>query len=438
MGNFWLVVAIMAVIAVAFVLWPVWRQSKKRQTESQAASEGRKGLVLDLFNEHLQALEVQLASGELEQAQFDQLKKELELSLLEDIAEVESTGQGTSRWGLYLTALVLPLAALGFYWQHGSIEDVQILDLREAYFQQQDAVTGQADLEALIARLESRLEQKPDNVGSRYLLARSYMQDNDYVKAVGAYMYIVQHNEAPPHILGELAQAVFLASGNKVTPEVEALAEQALAKNPDETTSLGLMGIASFETQKYSKAVEYWERAVQVMGSATPAARSLVAGIERARSLQAQSTGAQSAEVRPPLMAGQGQAVSGVEEDAESGAGGAQENSLTVKVSVANGVNASPGDTVFIYARAWQGAKMPLAIRRLTVSDLPVEITLDESMAMAPGMTIASVPKLEVVARISKSGAPVPQSGDWQASFGPVVLAELDGALSLLIDQQIP
>jgi cytochrome c-type biogenesis protein CcmH len=109
-----------------------------------------------------------------------------------------------------------------------------------------------------------------------------------------------------------------------------------------------------------------------------------------------------------------------------------------VKVSLAAGVQASPQDTVFVYARAWQGPKMPLAIHRLTVADLPAEVTLDQSMAMAPGMTINSFPELEVVARISKSGAPEAQSGDWQGSLGPVVLAELDGPLSLTVDERLP
>lgn len=428
MGNFWLVVAVMSALSVVFILWPLWRQSKSQQADSLTSTEDRKGVVLDLFNEHLQALESQLASGELDQSQFDQLKKELELSLLEDIAEAENQGQGTSRWGLYLAAALLPLAAAGFYWQHGSIEDVKILDLREAYFQQTDAASGQQDLDELIASLESRLEKKPDNVGNRYLLARSYMQKNDYVKAVGAYMYIAQHNEeVPPNILGELAQAVFLASGNRVTPEVQSLAEKALAKNPDETTSLGLMGIAEFERQDYGQAIQYWERAVQALGVSTPAARSLLAGIERARALSVESGQA-------PLVLRQ----PGQSSPADSESSDSQSRSLTVKVSLSDKVASSPGDTVFIYARAWQGARVPLAIQRFTVANLPAEITLDESMAMAPNMTINSVPKLEVVARISKTGEPVPQSGDWQGSYGPVVLAELNGPLTLSVDQQVP
>lgn len=434
MVSFWLILAVMTVVAVMFVLWPIWRQTNAQSSGEQT---DRKELVLGLFNEHLQALETQLANGELEQAQFEQLKQELELSLLEDIGEAEYTGQGSSRWGVYATVIALPLAALGLYWQQGYLDDVNVINLREDYFQQDvstaaEQAEAERKLEALIAGLEKSLDKKPDNAGNRYLLARSYMQKNEFGKAVVAYTHIAQHQEAPPHILGELAQALFLASGNRITQEVELLTARALKKDPDETTSLGLAGIAAFEKGQYSEAIELWERAVGVMGGHSAAARSLLSGIERAKSLQAES---RPLVLRAPLAADVGGSHDSVAADS-----GEQSEvvSMVVKVSLAAGVQASPQDTVFVYARAWQGPKMPLAIHRLTVADLPAEVTLDQSMAMAPGMTINSFPELEVVARISKSGAPEAQSGDWQGSLGPVVLAELDGPLSLTVDERLP
>lgn len=428
MVSFWLVVAAMALIAVLFIVWPLWRRSRQVPAGSVVA---RKELVLTLFNEQLQALENQLAAGELEQPQFEQLKEELELSLLEDLSEADTSSRVGSRALLYLAAVVLPLAAAFLYWQQGFIDDVRILQLREAYFQQEVSNAEQereaeAKLDALIAGLEASLQKKSDNAGNRYLLARSYMQKGEFVKAVGAYTYIVQHHEAPPHILGELAQAVFLASGSRITQEVELLATKALEKDPDETTSLGLAGIAAFEKGQYAQAISYWEHAVELLGAHTPAARSLLAGIERARGLEAQRPGALL--LRTP--GNQSSAVAEAEAPVAAG--------LTVSVSLARGVQAEPQDTVFVYARAWQGPKMPLAIRRMTVAELPAEVVLDESMAMAPGMTIASFPQLEVVARVSKSGAPEAQSGDWQGSLGPIVLAELKGSLSLTVDQQLP
>lgn len=427
MVNVWLVLTAMALLAVVFLVWPLWRS---RQLPAEPV-ETRQELVLALFNEQLQALENQLAAGELEPGQFAQLKQELELSLLDDVSDSETTRRGSSRLLGWLAAALLPVAALVFYWHQGALLDVRIAQLRDDFFGQPVTTAAEqqqadAKLDALIAGLEAGLQVKPDSAGNRYLLARSYMQKGEFVKAVGAYTYIVQHHEAPPHILGELAQAVFLASGNRMTQEVELLATRALDKDPDETTSLGLAGIAAFEKGEYGRAIQLWEHAVELLGVHTPAAQSLRAGIERARSYQAQTPAAlvMRNSGAPTAEASRGQAPAAA--------------AITVNVRLAAAATADPQDTVFVYARAWQGPKMPLAIRRLRVADLPAEVVLDETMAMAPGMSINSFPQLEVVARISKSGTPEAQSGDWQGSLGPIVLTELNGPLSLTVDQQVP
>ncbi|MFT5082987.1 MAG: cytochrome c-type biogenesis protein CcmH, partial [Lentisphaeria bacterium] len=92
----------------------------------------------------------------------------------------------------------------------------------------------------------------------------------------------------------------------------------------------------------------------------------------------------------------------------------------------------------FIYARAWQGPKMPLAIRKIKVSELPVTVTLDKSMSMAQGMDLGSFPQVEVVARISSTGSAISKAGDWQASFGPVLVASHSKKIALSIAEQLP
>lgn len=111
---------------------------------------------------------------------------------------------------------------------------------------------------------------------------------------------------------------------------------------------------------------------------------------------------------------------------------------IELQVSLADSVQISGGETLFVYARAWQGPKMPLAIQKLSASQLPLAVTLDESMAMAPGMTIKSFPELELVARISKTGSPTAQTGDWQGSVGPVKLDALEGVQQIVISEQLP
>jgi len=431
MGLFWVFAVVMALLAVGFVVWPLWRGA-------QEAGVDRQELVLDLFNEHLIALERQLESEEIDQQQFEQLKTELEESLLEDAGQVErqvSASTSGYRW-LWLTGLLLPVTSILIYFERGSIDDVEIVESRMAYFHQ--ASMGEAGsestpvaLEQLVAQLEERLESKPDNAGNRYLLARSYMQMSLYIKAAASYMELIQLEEAkqqpgessrvPANIVGELAQAVFLAAGNSVTPEVQQLIDKALSIDPNETSSLGLAGIAAFEQERYGEAIEYWGRAVQLMGPASSASISLRSGMARAKELLAQQGGV-------PL-AGEAVKADGPE---------ASQSSVVVRVALSEGVAVAQGDTVFIYARAWQGPKVPLAIQRLSVAQLPIEVELNESMAMAPGMTLSSFPELELVARVSPDGNPMAQSGDWQGAVGPIRLAEVKGSVALVIADQLP
>ncbi len=439
MMVFGVLCALMVVLAAGFVFWSSFSHKRDQGVD-------REGLVLDLFNEHLEGLDQQKQLGEIDDAQYRQLVHELEQSLLEDIPHSTTAG-GTGGVGLLVVAgLLLPVLAAVFYWYQGAIEDVAIVEVRDTYFQQGALAAQSGDsstpvaLEALITSLESRLERRPDNTGNRYLLARSYMQQSQYMKAASQYIQLIQQEEAlseesgesrvPANIVGELAQAVFLAAGNQVTPEVQQLTEKALALDPNETTSLGLAGIGAFEQQNYVAAISYWGRAVQLLGPASNAAMSLRAGMARAQELMAKG-GQEAGNEQADDSSGVGVASGGAESKVASA-------KLEVRVAVAPTVTASSNDTVFVYARAWQGAKLPLAIARLKVSDLPASVTLDEGMAMAPGMSITSVAELEVVARISKSGDPVAKSGDWQAGEGPIVLIDQLEPVQLLVESQLP
>lgn len=429
---------LMVIFALAFVFWPSFKSS-------QDAGIDRQGLVLDLFNEHLAGLDQQKARGEIDEQQYQQLTRELEQSLLEDVPQGNvSTGKGGISI-LIAAGLALPVVALFFYWSYGAIDDVEIVEIRDLYFQQGAlaAQTGDSStpvaLQTLVESLEARLKHRPDNTGNRYLLARSYMQQSLYMKAAAQYIELIQLEEAlaaesgearvPANIIGELAQAVFLAAGNQVTPEVKQLTEKALALDPNETTSLGLAGIGAFEQADYPGALRYWGRAVQLLGPASNAAMSLRAGMSRAQQLMSEE-GVGKADLSVT------NANTGSEDDKAHSA--PQVTSLGVRVSLSSLVSAAPTDTVFVYARAWQGAKVPLAIARLKVSDLPTSVTLDESMAMAPGMTITSVSQLELVARISASGDPIAKSGDWQASAGPVALTEELEPVVLVVQSKLP
>jgi cytochrome c-type biogenesis protein CcmH len=93
---------------------------------------------------------------------------------------------------------------------------------------------------------------------------------------------------------------------------------------------------------------------------------------------------------------------------------------VTVSLSPAVAKKAAPTDVVFIFARAANGPRMPLAVVRKQVKDLPATVVLDDSTAMSPETKLSSVPEVIVVARVSKSGDAMPHAGDLEGASGPV------------------
>ncbi len=93
---------------------------------------------------------------------------------------------------------------------------------------------------------------------------------------------------------------------------------------------------------------------------------------------------------------------------------------VAVKLSPALAKQAAANDAVFIFARAAQGPRMPLAIVRKQVKDLPVTVTLDDTLAMTPEMKLSDFPEVVVGARISKSGDAIAQPGDLEGYGAPV------------------
>jgi cytochrome c-type biogenesis protein CcmH len=181
------------------------------------------------------------------------------------------------------------------------------------------------------------------------------------------------------------------------------LVDEALARNPNEGTSLGLLGIAAFEGRHWAAAISYWQRLQSGLAPTDPARAALQTGIDRAR-----------------------QALQGV------GSGQTAAGALQVRVGLAPALagKVSPDDSVFVFARARSGPSIPLAVKRLRVADLPAVITLSDADAMQPSLKLSSHEDIQVMARISRSGQPT--QGEWRGMAVPA--PGQPGGYTLIID----
>ena len=190
-----------------------------------------------------------------------------------------------------------------------------------------------------------------------------------------------------PEVLGQLAQAMYFTNNKQWSGQLQDLVDEALRQDPNEATSLGLVGIAAFESQRYQEAIDAWTRLASGLDQQDPSYAAIQTGIERARASLASTPQASDSAV-PSVDA------------ASSG-----EYQLVIDVALGDELSAQLAgtDTVFVFARAADGPPMPLAAKRLTVADLPARIVLTDADSLVPQLKLSSVAQLKLQASISNS-----------------------------------
>jgi cytochrome c-type biogenesis protein CcmH len=270
----------------------------------------------------------------------------------------------------------------------------------------------QAQIAAMVGTLEERLKAQPDDATGWSMLGRSYSVLGRYAESVEAFKRVIalQPNDAQAH--ADQADALAMASGRQLAGEPARLIARALELDPKNLKALALAGTIAFERADYATAVRHWEGAIAAAEPGSELARNLRGGVDEARSRGslAPAAGASAAAPAAAPIAGPASAV----------APGDARVSGSVTLAPALLANAVPGDTVFVFARAVDGRRAPLAILRKQVKDLPFDFTLDDSLAMSPAMRLSSAQQVVIGARISKSGNAVAQAGDLQGLSAPV------------------
>ncbi|SDS11923.1 cytochrome c-type biogenesis protein CcmH [Halopseudomonas sabulinigri] len=369
MIDFWLSAAVLLLLAVVVVVWPLWRRRAHERVD-------RTALNVALYEERVAELQAQQRAGDLTEPQAEAARQEASRLLLEDTANADAQRAPLTRkvaGVLIAAAVVLPAAVVGLYQLWGNPEGLAL------YREMQDTPQV-SSLEALIDRTERVVEVQPTNGEAWYMLGRAYMSAQRPADAVQAFGNSLNQIGEAPDVLAQLAQARYFANGNQLDPESVAALDKALELQPNNATALGLLGIAAFEAGDYSGAIGYWERLLQSTEPGSQGAQAIQGGIDRARERMA------AAGQTPP--------------EAQSGP------SISLRVSVAPELMAEldPASSVFVFAREPNGPPMPLIAKRLTLSQLPLDITLTQADAMLPGVTLSSEQSLQLVARVSPTG----------------------------------
>jgi cytochrome c-type biogenesis protein CcmH len=419
MTLFWILVAGMMLLAFAFVLPPLLKRGPRSSVE-------RNQLNIEVIRQQLGELDADLNNGKLDQSAYVAARKDLEKELLYDLSDSDKkTDQNLEkegRWVGVLLVVSIPVVALLVYQQIGASKLIPLLQA-EKNIQAPSANAGaspHASLPKLVAKLVAKLQADPDNPEGWFLLARSYMAMGSYAEAAKAYERLHKLAGDHPKILVSYADALAMVHNGQLAGKPVELIDKALAIEPNEPQGLWLAGMAAEQQGEYQTALNYWRRLEPMLkgdSKSQQEIRRLIAQAER-------QTGPLSGKTE--AVEKTTEAANRLVTPADKAKTPGMSKALRVNVSLDPGLStqASPDDTLFVFARALEGPPMPLAIVRKQVKDLPLVVTLDDSMAMSPGLKLSNFAQIRVSARISKSGNALPQSGDLYGEVAPVTLDE--------------
>ncbi len=417
-----MVFTVIAVLLTAFAL--LWILPPLLRRDAASTDVARSALNVGLLREQLAELEADLAGGTLSAEKYAQAKEEIERRVIEETAAADATvPQKTGgRWAAISLSVVLPVAAILLYFQLGNPE---ALVLGGSPSGREHQVTAQ-QLDALAAKLAARLEQRPDDAQGWALLARSYYQLQRMPEAIKAYEKAAALSTDDAALYADYADATAVAQGGVIEGKPLELVKRALAIDPTQWKALALAGTAAFNRKDYREAVRYWEQLQAALPPESDMAQSIATSIAEARNLG----GIKGA---PPEKIAQG-GPTGKPAPVSAANGASIEGTVTLSPAVAARTN--PSDRVFVFARAAQGPKMPLAILTTQVKDLPFKFKLDDTMAMQAGMGLSNFPEVVVGARVAKGGNATPQSGDIEGLSKPVKVGAT--GLAVVIDTVLP
>jgi cytochrome c-type biogenesis protein CcmH len=404
MTLFWIICAVLLFIAIPFIALPLWRGTVKSNTVARDAAN------LEILRDQINEMDVDLKNGLLSADLHEQGKSELQSRVLEEVgdtslAEVDTTRSPYKKLAIILSVL-LPLLAIGLYIQVGNLNA----------FSSRSAHGGMSDMgmpvgSSSISALEQKVGANPSDGESLLLLARAYMEAERFADSAKTYEHLTQYISDEAWVWADYADALAMAQGQSLRGKPTDLINKALSIDADSMKGLALAGSAGMERGDFAAAIKHWERLRSLLPADGEDAKMIDSGLVEARQMLSHIKGGKA-----PMALEQSSPTT----QTSSFVGGKER--ITGKVSLGDSLKGkySPDDTVFVLARAAEGPKMPLAILRKQVRDLPLTFELDDSMAMQPQMKLSAFDKVVVVARISRSGTAMPEAGDAQGLSQPL------------------
>ena len=425
---FWLLAALLVAVTLALLLRPLLR------ARDAGAAPDADAATIAVYRDQKHSLDADCADGVITPGERDAAVTELARRLGDEVktvreAKTDERGQRRAWFAAAALLVLIPSAAVMLYARLGN-PGAGAAAVDTAPDDHNAHNISDAQIVAMVDGLAERLKSRPDDAQGWVLLARSYQALGRFPDAADAYAHadaLIPDNAA---LLADYADVLAMAQGRKLAGKPAALAQRALAIDPIHRKALALAATAALEARDLDGALAYWRRLLAQFPQASDDAKQIIAIIAEVESAKREGK---------TIPAPGGNTLQRAEP-----AGAAAPGTPSTGATIAGRVDISPTlaarvaltDTVFIFARAVDGPRVPLAVLRIAAKELPKEFTLDDSMAMAPGARLSGAAAVIVEARISKSGNALPQSGDFSGRSAPVKPGA--AGVKVTIDQVVP
>ena len=406
------ILIVMLLVAIGVLVYPLL---KVRENDSLAYKDSN----LNINNEKIKELDLDLKEGRIDQTFYKLAREELDKELLIDIP-VESQQTSALHYTntvkrrpvmALVVSVFIPMVALLLYLDLGTHA------VSDETFVADQQTEKQPSVEDMATKLEAHIEKNGGTAEEWIMLGRAHKYLQRHELAADAFAVALEKDPDNAQLMLERAEMLALNNNRLFTDEATQLVEKAYELEPDNANVLWFAGVSAYQTGKYRLAIDRLLQLLpsvqgedevmrSVMGIVTNSREKLIAAGEDVPELDTLLAIKQNSVALTPAV--------------EEGESTTEPASMSLRVMVdikaeARG-NFAADDLVFVYAKAKQGPRMPLAAQRITLADLPATVVLDDSMAMVAGMNLSAFDDLVISARVTKSGAAIAQSGDYVGS----------------------
>ena len=439
---FWVLMILMLLVAIAFLVYPLLRV---RKNESLAYKESN----LKINEEKIRELDLDLKEGRIDQHLYQSAREELDRELLIDIPAVnkENSALHYTRAARRQPALALlisifvPMLALLLYLDlgmHSAADETAVANRQQPQAQAQSS-QALPSVEEMTNKLEAHIEQNGGTVQEWTMLGRAHKYLGNYELAAKAFAVVLEKEPNNVSVMLENAEMIALNNDRKFTPQARDLVLKAYELEPGNANVLWFAGVAEYQYGNYQLAIDHLLQLLPLAADEEEVKQSIISIVAKSRE-QLVASGKTMPELEELVgVKAVAVAATSASEAKATSTSSAVMTRLQVSVDVSPEVREkfAAGDAIFVYAKAKQGPRMPLAVQRMTLSALPATVVLDDSMAMVEGMNLSAFEQLVVSARVTKSGSAISQSGDY---IGQIDVHDKTGktTLNVVIDTAVP